>query len=385
MALRELIEEWNKVMPMINERQLLAPTEEFLITCCGNILNRVNLKVPQNLASEDKELQKKARLKLCHMVDNLYKLSEKKNGFFYLDLLEPSPKRTLHLLQNLLNYVLFYEMMKEEMMSKCKDKFARYEELKTRKIILQGQVEELKILQENQKQQEKDLRAQNVELSAEISRKKAIHDDLEERMKLCVKKTEELKKKHMDLQMDMDKMRVDLIPKEEIDSLEKQLEMAQKDTEELKITIATIKANTDSLMQVNKNIAGQLAVYEDFLKDINQAGNFLEATESCSRELDAEINELKQELEDKTSMRKCLMEAVEARKSELAGLKEDLRNCTAQHNKEILKQQQALKAKMKDNAELEKSLADHIRKLIQMRHDSAQAEHFAYEMLRMMK
>lgn len=103
--------------------------------------------------SPEEEIQRRSKLKLCNCVNELYKLSDKNYSFFYLDLIEPSKKKTLHLLQNLLNYVLYYDMVKEEVVKKCEVSVKLLESLRMRKVNLETHIEEMKIKHENVRDQ----------------------------------------------------------------------------------------------------------------------------------------------------------------------------------------------------------------------------------------
>lgn len=131
----------------ISIHDLESPTEAFLTNALVNILNSINIDVSGAVCDPDAADQRVFKIKLFQYINYMYRKLNKKK-FLYFDLINPSkihfqrllqtfynqtiisaPKKTLNLLQTLLNYVLYYNMVKDEVVCSTKPPMAKLREL----------------------------------------------------------------------------------------------------------------------------------------------------------------------------------------------------------------------------------------------------------------
>lgn len=150
MSNEKLIEDWNTTFTSlkIHQNDLANPCESFLINALLNILKAIHIDVnipTYELSSGDPDLVQAGKLKLFQYVHYMYKTLTKKK-FFYFDLISPTPKKTSNLLQTLLNYVLYYNMVKDDLVSNTKMLLNKYNQLNGKKAQFLKENENNKII-----------------------------------------------------------------------------------------------------------------------------------------------------------------------------------------------------------------------------------------------
>lgn len=100
------------------------------------------------MSSEDKIQAQIAKATFVKYIERLYKISDPKATFIYGDMAFPQPARTLRLLKHLLNYLFYYNSMKEDVLNRVKP-FCEYNNKQTEYNELHVKLEKLKIQKDN--------------------------------------------------------------------------------------------------------------------------------------------------------------------------------------------------------------------------------------------
>lgn len=113
----EFVEEWNQIFSFkIKEADLAKPTETFVFNALINYLKMFNFDTTPMIQLKNSENINERRsflVRFCNYIDHIYKISDKSHCFLYYDLKHPSPKKTVHMLNHLLNYFFYFNMFKE--------------------------------------------------------------------------------------------------------------------------------------------------------------------------------------------------------------------------------------------------------------------------------
>lgn len=164
----EFIQEWNNIVAFkISENDLKQPTFEFVYKALNALLRALNVNVEymrEDLPENDSE--RIFYIRFCKYVNRLYKLCDKSFNFYFMDLISPSkyhttvnamnifhsilllsfpaPKKSCHVLKMLLNYLIFYEMTKKEVIEKANEHLTKYNEALRIKNDLETKIEKNK-------------------------------------------------------------------------------------------------------------------------------------------------------------------------------------------------------------------------------------------------
>ncbi|TDG46448.1 hypothetical protein AWZ03_007104 [Drosophila navojoa] len=127
-ALELVCETANSLFPELNMRpnELSHPTEAFLtkVLICYLRSFGFRLEPPYNIESEAKDTSREKRLflsKLCRQVERIIQISFPGKTFTYIDIIEPTVKKTSSTLDVLFNYRCFYKMQKKEILCPIAD------------------------------------------------------------------------------------------------------------------------------------------------------------------------------------------------------------------------------------------------------------------------
>lgn len=101
------------------------------------------------MSSEDKAQAQVAKATFVKHIDRIYKISDPKGSFLYGDMQSPQPDRTLRMLKLLLNYLFYYNMLKEEVKGRVKPYVDTFNQKKTQLNSLNVELEKLNIKKEN--------------------------------------------------------------------------------------------------------------------------------------------------------------------------------------------------------------------------------------------
>ncbi|XP_055689707.1 uncharacterized protein LOC129793604 [Lutzomyia longipalpis] len=361
MALRELIEQWNTVMPTrISEQQLLSPNELFLMDCLTNIFAKINKAVPINLKAKDEELCRLAKLDMCADVNSLYKLSDKKNEFFYFDLIEPSPKRTLHLQQNLLNYVLYYDMVKDKVFMKSKESGHHMEELTTRRQDLQTRIEKKKIINRMKEEEELALRVEDNEVDGKMMAEKMKHSGIKQGWNMWQEKVKQLEEEIRKLDIKVQMMQNELIPYDKIEKMQEDIAYTQKETEKLKATNDSDVASSTAATATNEKIHLSIKKTGDLLQQLRDFIEKKTLEKNIFADAQKIINELQLQL---TSEAQAVGELRNIEESEKIKISQSM-----QRNKELVRESvKLLKDKEANYKNLKDKYAEKMQKLAELK------------------
>uniref|UniRef100_A0A336LNU6 CSON015500 protein n=1 Tax=Culicoides sonorensis TaxID=179676 RepID=A0A336LNU6_CULSO len=184
-SMEELITDWNALLTYkLKESDLMHPTETFIIKALSSLLGAMGIKDCYTLKmhSENKVEAGIAKAKFVRFIDELYKVSDVKHHFLYIDLVHPTSKKTFHLLRVLHNYFCYYEMLKknvlgydtEKLMSRdrlmklIKDRTIKNEQLKMQKDMMASKIEsysnEIPVLQNQVQETKSHIKTLNQEI-----------------------------------------------------------------------------------------------------------------------------------------------------------------------------------------------------------------------------
>lgn len=97
------------------------------------------------MASADQTQAQLAKATFVKFIDHLYKISDPKASFLYGDMAFPQTARTLRVLQHLLNYLFYYNSLKEEVKERVQPLFDTYSKQKKENSKLSQELEKLKL------------------------------------------------------------------------------------------------------------------------------------------------------------------------------------------------------------------------------------------------
>ncbi|XP_030564910.1 uncharacterized protein LOC115765470 [Drosophila novamexicana] len=114
----------NSLFPELNVRlnEVSHPTEAFLTKVLIHYLRSFGFRMepPYNIENEAKDTSREKRQflsKLCRQVERIVQISFPGKMFTYMDIIEPTAKKTSSTLDVLFNYRCFYKMHKKEVLS----------------------------------------------------------------------------------------------------------------------------------------------------------------------------------------------------------------------------------------------------------------------------
>lgn len=151
MSRAELVAEWNGALEFkISESDLTNPTETFVVRALLVLLDNLNIQDTFSIlmGSEDKLQAQVAKATFVKFIDRLYKISDPKASFVYGDMAFPQPARTMRVLKYLLNYLFYYNSMRDEVLNRVKV-LDEYNHQKSKNNELHVELEKLKIQKEN--------------------------------------------------------------------------------------------------------------------------------------------------------------------------------------------------------------------------------------------
>ncbi|GAB0098262.1 hypothetical protein DMENIID0001_139770 [Sergentomyia squamirostris] len=382
MALLEHLKKWNEVMPhKISEEQLRLPSEEFMTNCLTSILMKINRKLPDGLYSKDEQVQLKSKLKLCHTVSALYKLSNEKNGFYYTDLIEPTPKRALHLLQNLLNYVLYYEMIYDEMQSACKEKFDELNSLNFRTSSLQGRIEELQEDCPNTHDFEMNIPV----VEAEIIDKKATLLEIDQKCREEEEKVTILKKDLHTIELEISQMKSDLMPPEVLEHLQQEILKFQQQQNEISEIIAAAKLNNDEILKENKVLNEHITSYEVLQEKLEKCSDLLPSTKTSISELEENIQVLQKQINAIATFEQDVKAKEEVTKKQIIAIQEDLTQVRSEYEKNLQNLKKKMEMLISDNEQMQVKENELKEELQKMEQETVAGAKYVHDMLRLLK
>ncbi|XP_055851127.1 uncharacterized protein LOC129915549 [Episyrphus balteatus] len=264
----EFVEEWNQIFSFkIKEVDLAKPTETFVFNALINYLQMFNFDTSPMIQFKNSEnaTEKRAFLvRFCNYIDHIYKISDKSHCFFYYDLKHPSPKKTVHMLNHLLNYFFYYNMFKESIVPLASAKIRQRQNLIDEIQKYKFEHEQIAIRAKNIEKYIKNyipLAPQTLNQLNEIIKEEATQKDviikLEEQLNECNSVLESLREKEAHLTMKT-------VSKEEVESL-----LSSKNT--LARTISEQETIESATYSKNQERAVTLAQLQTTMSSIEDA------------------------------------------------------------------------------------------------------------------
>lgn len=183
-SLREFVDSWNDLMPFvpINEQELKNPNEVPLRRWLIAILKQLKVKMDwiETIDGESGNSARLLKIRLTAYVNHFYKVSNptaKDKEFYYMDLVQPSEfyyillkkksiltvildyKKTFNVLRSILNYCAFVNHMINMTIVPANEELKKRDELLTIKNKLKAEIEEVKIREEKNAEQIRELDA----------------------------------------------------------------------------------------------------------------------------------------------------------------------------------------------------------------------------------
>ncbi|EDW04227.1 bromodomain-containing protein DDB_G0280777 [Drosophila grimshawi] len=133
-AMEHVCSSANKLFPELNMRlsDLTHPTEAFLTRTFVHYLRAFGFRVepPYNIESKDTSREKRQFLsKLCRLVERILQISFPGKPFTYIDIFEPTVRKTRNTLDVLFNYYCFYKMHKKKIVTPVVEKHKEHHTL----------------------------------------------------------------------------------------------------------------------------------------------------------------------------------------------------------------------------------------------------------------
>ncbi|XP_058833115.1 rho-associated protein kinase 1-like [Topomyia yanbarensis] len=150
MANATFVENWNSIIPhKIGAVELEHPTESFVFRNFISFLKMMKYDVMEfeSMYNEPKDVLLLKRASLVAYINHFYQLclGSKQSTFFYVDLIKPSPKKTIHVLNILLNYLFYVNMVRDDTVERATSCTAKYQELTAKMNQQQCELENHKI------------------------------------------------------------------------------------------------------------------------------------------------------------------------------------------------------------------------------------------------
>lgn len=288
---------------------------------------------PLQLKSTDEELARFSKFNLCDCVNQLYGLTDAKNEIFYIDLIEPSPKRTVHLLQNLLNLALYHDMVKEEKLTKLKELGHRLEIRRTRKQQLQMKIEEKKIKGRIEMEEKQKVKEEILKIDTEIVRAKGKVKKIDQDWQKWQDQVQLLKQKTNTKQMNMEKMQNELVPESLIENLQKEIKTVNEETEQLSAVCDAIKESNNAAATDVEKTRKLVRKRENVLESLRKAEKAINPAANGLVDVEKETMELKVDLERAISTNKHLQATLGCIDNNVKGVKEEIDIIIGDYNK----------------------------------------------------
>lgn len=154
----EFIANWNEMVNFkLDEQNLRQPSFALFYAALESLLQSLNYDIDR-LKSEftSNDAERLYYIKFCAYIDSVYQLAGSNNKFYYFDLVNPGeilfwnfasffyflnvridancfplhavPKKCFHVLKTLLNYLIYYEMVKKEVCTKANEFLTAYDD-----------------------------------------------------------------------------------------------------------------------------------------------------------------------------------------------------------------------------------------------------------------
>lgn len=166
------MESWNSIIPQkIKLADLEHPTESFMCRCLVSFFRMMKYDVSEfdQMYNESKESTMRKRVAIVANTNHFYQLcmGSKQRNFLYVDLIKPSPKKTVHVLNILLNYLFYINMVRDQTVEKATQCTAKYHELEININQQKREIENHKIKINNVEQNISKMRHQLPQLETE--------------------------------------------------------------------------------------------------------------------------------------------------------------------------------------------------------------------------
>ncbi|XP_053685567.1 uncharacterized protein LOC128735103 [Sabethes cyaneus] len=315
MANTTFIESWNDIMPYkIKASELEHPTEAFVFRSIVSFLKMLKYDVTEfeNMYTEPKEVLLSKRTNLVAHINYFYQLClvSKQSQFFYVDLIKPSPKKTVHVLNILLNYLFYVNMVKDDTVQRANNCVAKYHELMDKMNLQRCEMENHKIKISNIEQNICRMKDQLPQLEQE-------NEKLREKQKEVKDKIGSLKSAESDIEEKIIKLKTDVASLKQRRVVDEDAAILIQKNEELEVEIEEYGNQEKSYQLANSEyttLMGQIQPCILTLEDIlqNPLDDSLKALKTEVNTLQLNCNRLEKDCANKKTILEAAMKNAES-------------------------------------------------------------------------
>ncbi|XP_055535873.1 filamin A-interacting protein 1-like [Wyeomyia smithii] len=237
MANATFVENWNSIIPhKIKASELEHPTESFVFRNIVSFLKMLKYDVTEfeNMYTEPKDVLLLKRTNLVAHINYFYQLClvSKQSQFFYVDLIKPSPKKTIHVLNILLNYLLYVNMVKDDAVERATHCTARYYELTDKMNQQRCEIENHKIKLSNIEQNICRMKDQLPQLEQENEKLRKKQEEVKDKIRSIKSAENDYEEKVIKLKTDLATLKEQRIEDEDAAALIQKNEELEAEIEE---------------------------------------------------------------------------------------------------------------------------------------------------------
>ncbi|XP_055593638.1 probable DNA double-strand break repair Rad50 ATPase [Uranotaenia lowii] len=283
------IEDWNSIIQhKIKAADLEHPTESFVCRCLVSFLRMLKYDVTEfeQMYSETKDSIMQKRTLLVAHINHLYQLclGPQQNHFFLMDLIKPSPKKTVHVLGILLNFLFYVNMVHDEVVKRATTCTSKFQELSTRMNQHQRDLESHRIKQDNIEHNINMMEMQLPQLERENEQLKEKQIKLREKSTILKTADLELVERIAKLDTDYATLKDQRVEDEEAAALIQKIE-------ELDLDINECEKQETRLQQTNSEYATLISQIQPSILIVTEI--LQSPLDNCLSTIHNELNELK--------------------------------------------------------------------------------------------
>ncbi|EAT34289.1 AAEL013453-PA [Aedes aegypti] len=266
------VESWNSIIPhKIKPADLEHPTESFMCRSLVSFFRMMKYDVSEfdHMYNEPKESTIRKRVQIVANTNHFYQLcmGSKQRNFLYVDLIKPSPKKTIHVLNILLNYLFYINMVRDETIEKATQCTARYHELEANINQQKREMENHKIKINNIEQNISKMRHQLPQLESDNDKLRETKQQLLEKIAATKAADEELAEKITKLKMDYAMLQDRRVDDEEAAALIRKNEELEAEIEEYEKQEKTLQTTNSEYATLISQIKPCIFAAEEILQN----------------------------------------------------------------------------------------------------------------------
>ncbi|XP_055372227.1 putative leucine-rich repeat-containing protein DDB_G0290503 [Condylostylus longicornis] len=345
---KEFSIEWNNVMQLkIKESDLRIPNETILTNILLHYLEQFGFAINllrERQSSENHSVRHNFKVNLCSYINHLYKLgNETSQPFTYFDLVNPTPKKTYHVLKYLLNYLLFFNMMKVDVIDPTINKINEYKEI-------YNKIQTKKLEEKNNEQLRTKYHKEIPKISDQIEHLISVQNKQSRTIEQLQTKLNETESRLANLRDQKLHLCSKIVTNEEADSIERKKIVIEKELEEQsEIEHAVMDRNRQTKITLNK--LEEFLKYGDNIMEVYSLKVFEKHCTIAKKQTD--LYSMENFLENKNDQAKMLIEQnviqINNKKAALQQEMETFKNIEIQASKKIKELEENIEKEEKQN------------------------------------